>query len=385
MKITHLGAVAILVLLAGVAHAQNSVTLYGLIDEGFNYTSNADGHAGYQLLAGDTAGSRWGIRGIEDLGDGLKAVFHLENGFNVNKGTLNNGGREFGRQAYVGLSSDRFGTLTLGRQYDPTVDLWSGLTAVGNWAGDVAAHPFDNDNADWDTRFNNAIKYLSPTYKGFSGEAMYAFSNAAGSFANNRMYSAAGQYKMGGLTAAVGYIKENNPGSASNTGGAVSGDTLFMDSSEQHIDAGIAYKFAKATIGFAYSHTDVYDPTASAFLSAGANFQPVGGTWKSWKFDNFDLNGQYYFKPDFWMGASYTFTRATVVSTVGRSLPTWNQVALMLDYDLSKRTSIYVQGTYQHVDSHTGTKLDFAQTPASAGLSSTGNQMVCRVAMTHRF
>jgi predicted porin len=384
MKKTHLGAVVPLLLFAGATHAQNSVTLYGLIDEGFNYTSNAGGHAGYQMVSGDTVGSRWGVRGVEELGDGLKAVFHLENGFNLNKGTLSNGGREFGRQAYVGLASDRLGTFTIGRQYDPTEDLWSGLTSVG-WAGDVASHPFDNDNADWDMRFNNAVKYVSPTYLGFTGEAMYAFSNAAGGFSNNRMYSAAGQYRMGGLTAALGYVKANNAGSASNPGGAIAGDALFTDSSEQHIDAGIAYKFAKASIGFAYSHTDVYDPTASAYLSAGANFQPAGGTWKSWKFDNFDLNGQYYFQPDFWMGASYAYTRAHVVSTLGRLTPTWNQVALMLDYDLSKQTSVYIQGAYQHANSHTGTKMDFAQTPASAGLSSTGNQMVYRVAMTHRF
>lgn len=192
-----IGAVAPLLLLASAAHAQSSVTLYGLIDEGFNYTSNAGGHSGYQMVSGDTVGSRWGLRGTEDLGGGIKAVFRLENGFNVNSGGLSNGGREFGRQAYVGLSSDRFGTITLGRQYDPTQDLWSGLTGVGGWAGDVASHPFDNDNADWDTRFNNAVKYVSPTYRGLTGEAMHAFSNAAGGFANNRMYSAAGQYQNG--------------------------------------------------------------------------------------------------------------------------------------------------------------------------------------------
>ncbi|WP_256258783.1 porin, partial [Burkholderia ubonensis] len=96
------------------AFAQNSVTLYGLIDEGFNYTNNVRvngvGKTNYQLASGYAQGSRWGLRGSEDLGGGLKAVFVLESGFDVNNGRLGQGSRMFGRQAYVGLSESRFGT-----------------------------------------------------------------------------------------------------------------------------------------------------------------------------------------------------------------------------------------------------------------------------------
>lgn len=74
------------------AQAQSSVTLYGLIDEGFNFTTNAGGHRGYQMVSGDTVGSRWGLKGSEDLGGGLKAIFQLENGFNTNNGALGQGG-----------------------------------------------------------------------------------------------------------------------------------------------------------------------------------------------------------------------------------------------------------------------------------------------------
>jgi predicted porin len=365
------------------AHAQSSVTLYGLIDEGLNFTNNAGNGQNYQLKSGDVAGSRFGLKGSEDLGGGLKAIFQLESGYNVSNGEQGQDQRMFGRQAFVGLSSNQYGTLTLGRQYDPTIDMFSDLTAAGNWAGDVGATPFDNDNTDWDFRTNNSVKYVSPTIAGFTGEAMYGFSNTAGGFANNRLMSAAGQYQMGGLTAAVAYMKIDNPGAG--TSGAVTDDTVFTASSQQNIDAAVAYKFSKAMIAFDYSHTSIDDPTANAYLS-GSILPTNGGAWTNWKFDNFQLNGQYYFTPTFWLGASYTYTLGKLDTTAGNYSPKWHTVSLMLDYDLSKRTSVYVQGAYQHVQSaNTGTQFDNAQILAASGPSSTNNQMVYRVALLHRF
>jgi predicted porin len=365
------------------AHAQSSVTLYGLIDEGLNFTNNAGTGQNYKLQSGDVAGSRFGLKGTEDLGSGLKAIFQLESGYNVSNGEQGQDQRMFGRQAFVGLSSDQYGTITLGRQYDPTIDMFSDLTAAGNWAGDVGATPFDNDNTDWDFRTNNSVKYVSPTIAGFTGEAMYGFSNTAGGFANNRLMSAAGQYQMGGLTAAVAYMKIDNPGVGTN--GAVTNDTVFTASSQQNIDAAVAYKFSKAMIAFDYSHTSIDDPTANAYLS-GSILPTNGGAWTNWKFDNFQLNGQYYFTPVFWLGASYTYTLGKLDTTAGNYSPKWHTVSLMLDYDLSKRTSVYVQGAYQHVQSaNTGTQFDNAQILAASGPSSTNNQLVYRVALLHRF
>ncbi|SKD04672.1 Outer membrane protein (porin) [Burkholderia sp. CF099] len=365
----------------GVAHAQSSVTLYGLIDEGLNFTSNANGHHGYQMVSGDTVGSRWGIRGSENLGGGLSAVFRLENGFNINNGALGQGGAEFGRQAYVGLSSNQYGTLTMGTQYDPTVDMWSGFTSAGNIIGDLSAHPYDNDNADWDYRIQNSVKYVSPTIAGFTSEAMYGFSNQAGGFANNRMYSAAGSYKMGPISAAVAYLKTNS-GGATSTGALSSSTSVFTAQSQQNIDAGLSYTFTNnAVVSLAYSHVDVYNPTSNAYFST----QPSAGSQNSWKFDNYEINGQYFFKPDFWFAAAYTFTQAHIATTTGHFSPKWNQVSLMLDYDISKRTSVYLQGAYQHADGDTGLEFDNANIIGSAGASSSGNQMVYRVAMMHRF
>ncbi|ABE36728.1 hypothetical protein DR64_7598 [Paraburkholderia xenovorans LB400] len=376
-------ACAVMFLIAGAAHAQSSVTLYGVVTDGLNFTSNGGGHTSFRMQSGDVPNSRWGLLGSEDLGGGYKAVFRLENGFDVNTGALQQGGREFGRQAYVGLASDRYGTLTLGRQYDPTVDLFSGFTGAGSWAGVAAGHPFDNDNTDWDFRVNNAIKYVSQNWHGLTVEGMYAFSDQAGGFADNRLYSAAVQYQNGGLRAAAAYLKINNGGLAT---GAVTSDTVFTGSSEQNIDAGVSYRFEKAQVSLAYSHVDMYDPTAGVWLPA-AGVQPRGGKWNAWKFNNIEVNGQYFLPHGFSVGAAYTFTAARLASTVGEYSPKWHQLALMLNYDLSKRTAVYLQGAYQHVVSaHTGTDFDFAQIPLiGAGLSSSVNQGVIRVAMVHRF
>src|ERR1700754_1749666 len=96
-------ALGVLGTVAGAAHAKSSVTLYGLIDAGLTYTNNQGGSHNFKMTSGAVNGSRWGLRGSEDLGGGLKAIFTLEDGFSIANGTFGQGGREFGRQAFVGL------------------------------------------------------------------------------------------------------------------------------------------------------------------------------------------------------------------------------------------------------------------------------------------
>lgn len=363
------------------AHAQSAVTLYGLIDEGINFTSNAGGNKAYQMVSGDTVGSNWGLKGTEDLGGGLRTLFQLENGFNTSTGALGVASRMFARQAFVGLDSDRFGTLTLGRQYDPTIDMWSPFTAAGNWIGDFGAHPYDNDNADWDYRIQNSIKYVSPEYAGFKAEVLYGLSNQAGGFAQNRVYSAAVQYQAGAFSAALAYLRANHGGQTA--GGALSGDdTVFSGRSQQNIDAGASYKFSdKLIVSAAYSHVDVYDPESNIYFSN----QPAAGSQRAWKFDNFEVNGQYFFRSDFWLGAAYTYTHGHVATAADSTSPSWHQLSMMLDYDLSKRTSAYIQGAYQHATGDTGSDFDFAHVLGTAGQSSGRNQLALRVGMMHRF
>ncbi len=198
---------------AGAAQAQTSVTLYGVIDNSITYVHNAAGNKNLWALGnnsgGDLAGTRWGVKGQEDLGGGLAAIFQLENGFDPSTGKLGQGSREFGRQAFVGLTSQTYGTVTLGRQYDPVVDMVQGITG-DNYFGSSFATPGDVDNYDNSSRTSNAIKYVSPTYAGFQAEAFYAFGGVAGSTGSGQTWSLAAAYNNGPIALAAGYFRADN-------------------------------------------------------------------------------------------------------------------------------------------------------------------------------
>ena len=118
-------ALALALALAGlptVGHAQSSVTLYGILDAGVTYASNTGGSHVVRFDDGISYGNRWGLKGTEDLGGGLSAVFALESGFKIGTGRLILGGAQFGRQAYVGLSG-RWGTVSFGNQLDMTEEM----------------------------------------------------------------------------------------------------------------------------------------------------------------------------------------------------------------------------------------------------------------------
>ena len=114
MKKTLLAA-ALLAGFAGAANAQSNVTLYGIVDAGFLNDKTEGSKAINGINSGLGAQSRWGIRGSEDIGNGLKAIFQLESGFDVDTGISTQQNRLFGRYAFVGLESARAGRLTLGR------------------------------------------------------------------------------------------------------------------------------------------------------------------------------------------------------------------------------------------------------------------------------
>ena len=373
---------ALAVTLAAPAFAQSTVTLYGVVDEGFDFTNNVRGNKVYELQSGYVQGSRWGLKGAEDLGGGLKAVFQLENGFNVNNGALGQGSRMFGRQAYVGLASDKFGTVTLGRQYDSLVDYLAQTTANGNWAGYMFAHPYDNDNTDNSFRVDNTVKYASPSFAGFQFGGTYSFSNST-NFANNRQYSVGAQYANGGLLVAAAYLQANNPGAT--TGGAISstGDSNFAATRMRIFGAGVNYTFGPATLGFAYTNSYFTQPTGTEYVGS---ITPAAGTLSSLRFENFELNGKYQLTPALFLGAMYTYTRASFNATSGNRNPNYQTVGLMADYNLSKRTDVYVQGAYQHVGGDsTGTALDVAYVPGAADVSSNRSQLITRVAIRHKF
>jgi predicted porin len=377
------------------AFAQSSVTLYGLVDAGIDYTNNVGGHAAWQMASGFAQGSRWGLKGSEDLGGGYRALFQIENGFNVNSGTLAQGGRMFGRQAYVGLGSTRFGTVTLGRQYDSLVDYLAPTTANGSWGVYPFSHPLDNDNTGNTFRVNNTVKYASPEFAGFSFGGTYSFSNDTG-FARNRQWSVGAQYEQGGLLIGAAFLNANDPGATS--GGAIAGsgsvgaDANFASTRLRIFGAGINYTAGPATVGFAYTNSNVTRPTANVgYLFGDETIQPVtgplaGGTVTSIKYQNFEVNGKYQFTPAFFVGAQYVYTTVRYDATTGSAKPKIHSVGLMADYNLSKRTDVYVMGAYQRVAGDaTGSSLDQAYIPGAADLSSTSKQVMVHAGIRHKF
>lgn len=386
----HVITIVVSAALSPSVFAQSSVTLYGLVDEGLNYTDNVRGSHVYEMQSGFAQGSRWGLKGSEDLGGGSKAVFQLESGFNASNGKLGQGGLMFGRQAYIGFASDAFGTVTLGRQYDSVVDYLGQTTANGNWGGVIFSHPFDNDNTDNSFRVNNTVKYTSPSFAGLQFGGTYSFSNDT-NFANNRQYSFGGQYSTSGLLIAAAYLQANNP--SANAGGAINngGDTNFVAKRLRVFGSGINYTFGAATAGFVYTNSNIKNPTGDGYLGASDSLLPTvgplaGGSLNTLKFQNFEVNGKYQIGAALSVGAEYGYTLVNYDAATGTAKPKIHTVGLMVDYNLSKRTDVYVQSELQKVTGdRTGSSLDQAYVPGADGLSSGSQQLVARVGIRHKF
>ncbi|WP_321916797.1 MULTISPECIES: porin [unclassified Paraburkholderia] len=388
-------ALAALGAFAGVAHAQSSVTLYGIIDEGFNINTNSGGKHLYNLSSGVMQGSRFGLRGAEDLGGGLKAVFVLENGFDVNTGKLGQGGLMFGRQAYVGLSSSQFGTVTLGRQYDSVVDYVGPLEAGDQWGGYIAAHPQDLDNFNNAYRTNNTVKFTSVNYAGLTFGGTYSFGGQAGNFTANQIWSLGAGYNNGPLVLGVGYLNARTPnatGGLFNNGGSAGASAALTATGNpvyggfasantyQVIGAGGAYTFGAATFGVTYSNV--------SFRNLGATSTSLFERGTNANFNNVEANIKYQFTPALLAGFAFDYTDGSSVTRANGSSDggaKYFQYALGTDYFLSKRTDVYLIGVYQHA---TGTDSTGNSAVASInGLtpSSTNNVFTARVGIRHKF
>jgi predicted porin len=161
--------VALAVLAAsGASFAQSSVTLYGVADIWFGSAELKGGDRTTVLESGGVSGSRWGMKGTEDLGGGLKANFLLEQGISLDSGAV---GAGFNRQAYVGLSGG-FGEVKLGNVYTAYDD----ISGAANSAFDSALAPQNNvwASTGYTSNPSNNIYYASPEFAGFSGAVSYS-------------------------------------------------------------------------------------------------------------------------------------------------------------------------------------------------------------------
>lgn len=349
------------------AHAQSSVTLYGIIDTGIDFASNVDGQHLWQMASGVSAGSRWGLRGKEDLGGGLAAIFDLESGFNSTNGGLGSG-LAFSRNAYVGLSDQRMGTLTLGRQWDPIVDLIEPYSLNDYYGGWYFSHPNDMDNLDNGFAISNAVKYTSPTIAGFTAEALYSFGGQPGRFSDNAAYSAALAYTNGPFSAGVGYLRVNDPEQAvqsyQNGGGytnAVYGDALMNARSQNIFAAGASYQIGNVKLMGNFTNVD---------FQQGDDEQDV-------KFQNYEIAGTLAATSQLNFGLGYTYTTGRDHAT-GQE-PDYRQLNASAEYELSKRTAIYALAALQMASGGAVAQV------AGFDPSSSGRQAVGRIGLRHTF
>lgn len=228
MKSTIAAALAVLAI---PSFAQSNVTLYGVMDM---FYQNANGvNSLSRVQSGGLAGSRFGLRGTEDLGGGLRANFTLEGGINADDGTSGQGGVLFGRQAHVGLSG-AFGSVSLGRQYTtlyaatndhsiftssnagPTTALIGGFGGgyeLVRGASATAAPPQAGATGNGGpVRVNNSIKYESPSLAGFKLGAVYGAGELAGATGDNKLMEGSVRYTGHGFDVIGSYLTDEARG-----------------------------------------------------------------------------------------------------------------------------------------------------------------------------
>jgi GBP family porin len=364
MALAGAGIGAVLAVSSGKAAAQSSVTLYGIVDSGITYTSNQKGSTTWQATGGNEQGTRWGMVGTEDLGGGTTAIFKLENGFNIETGTASANGRMFGRQAWVGLANQRWGSFTMGRQYNAAQDSLAPLQIGASTSlTQYALHPFDTDDLNNSFRTDNSVKYVTPTFAGFQGNAMYGFSNET-NFAQNRSWSVGGTYAQGPLHLGIAYVVLDNP--ALDTTGAIPSDnyyTFLKGITKQQIwGAAGTYDFGNATFGMLY--------TSSLFnLQTGA----------SQRFNNYEGSFRYRFTPAVMFAIGETYTQVLTTQSTKPSVH-YLQTSAGVQYYLSKRTDLYVNAIYQRSSSNTVADIEGISNP-----SSSSTQVVGVVGIRHKF
>ncbi len=384
-------AVAVLGTAAGFACAAD-VTLYGIVDTGLIYQSNKvtiDGTEAadtktFGLDSGVSSASRFGVKGTEDLGNGLKVGFKLENGFKADDGSLDNGDRLFGREASLTVSGD-FGALSMGR-----------MGGIGSAAGTynvvfATADAFDGgDNAILglakSDRFDNMITYQTPKFAGVQGTFQYSFKQdnkdkeqkdrREGSAAVDRYASAALTGEFGALNTVLGYEFFN--WSSNDDAGRWEQDDGHIVYLGGNYDCGFAKTFVMAQyfkgmgIGNLLQNTDPIEkieefagelngsmkgyglhlgtivPVAGGDFTVGAYY--VDGTHEDGYFDK--IGSEFAIDSDvkyFGLAAKY-------------------------EYPLSKRTSVYTGAGYSQ------TKVDNAD-----GLNAKEKNSQAYVGLTHRF
>ncbi|MGK5079990.1 porin [Janthinobacterium sp. HLX7-2] len=387
MKNTCMRAVALAAasLIGANVCAQSNVTIYGVADTAMVYASNQGGNSNTYMRSGNLSASKIGFQGVEDLGGDLKALFLLESGFELDSGAQSSAGSLFNRQAYVGLQSKAYGTLTAGRQYTPSYLLVGSLASSNIVTGATGAHPGDIDGLDTTVRISNALTYSMPAWRGLQASAQYGFGEAADGNAIGSSFGAAVKYSASPAEFALGYLKLRNGDTGTGWNGAsgsfgISAINQGYASAEsaQFITAAARYTVGKLMVGANASNVQYEAGSRSAFRDT-AILNTVG------------LISSYQLTPRWFLGAAYSDTRATRANDIG-SRASYKQLSLEQTYMFSKRTSFYIVEARQLARGQTlGKDGSIVNAVASVGdsqngtPSSNGGQTVVMAGLKHSF
>jgi predicted porin len=242
--------------LGGAAHAQSSVTIYGIVDAAI--VGERGGVAPMtRVTSGAASASRIGFKGDEALGNGLSAFFNLETGARIDTGELDATNTLFNRTALVGLKGD-FGAVSLGRQYTPYHTM---LVNIVDPFSTGYAGTSKNLFPDWgaNIRTSNTIRYATPVLRGVDAEAFYSAGEQS-TISAGRQFGGAVGYASGPLTLRVAYHSRNSDVAGTSTAAAVNhelGRNLLLGGS-------VDLRWAKLSVGYE--------------IDKGFNSAPLGNT-----------------------------------------------------------------------------------------------------------
>jgi len=386
----------------GTAFADDSgITIYGILDVAIAYVQHTLDFEGNHpveinpnvtkgtksatgMMNGAMSATRWGIKGQEDLGGGTKAIFLLEQGFDLSTGNVSNAaiglannkstgpqfsadsaisGQFFNRGAYVGLSSDQYGTLTAGRQqnffldniaiFDPLMGSQA-FSPIG-FSGSYGGGGFTDDS-----RVDNSLKYKI-ALGDFTLGAMYKIGGIAGGDLAESAWLFNGVYAAGPFAAQLGYEQFRDAFSISNNTGA--GNVKVTAADTKAYMAAAKYTWEHLTVRAGYEREEMENPTnptqdlllttifntpvASVTVNAYPNQKNLNVYW---------FGGGYDFTPAFTLLAGVYHVSQNAYNCKGQQIPIPGQAApsagacsgalnyysLVADYNLSKRTDLYV-------------------------------------------
>ncbi len=343
-------ALAIAAAVSAPAFADNAnVTIYGTADMSFDYisTGNATTAAGVTTNGTNKTNvssnvSKLGLKGSEDLGDGLAAIWQIEQQINMD----NTGGTFATRNTFAGLKSESAGTVLLGRHDTPyklatrKLDVFGDSIAdnralLGGVNGKSAASAFDGRQPD-------VIAYITPAMSGFTGAIAYvnlAEGNTTAAAAKASALSLAGMYDAAPFYGSLAYEEHKL-------------DNVRAGGKESAWKLGFGYTIDAFTLGLAYekSSDNLGGGTVCVAQVAGSNC--------------FGHNA-YYLSGNYKMGLSavkFAFGKAGTVGNTANSGA--NQISLGYDHGLSKRTKLYA--IYSRISNNSGITYAFSQSTAAA-------------------